>query len=180
MNSSVTDSAPRTNSKKRRLDPEDAQLALQRLQSVFKRQEIVNLLAEKQNDEKDQSDLMAALTHSHHAAEIRDLIKESKIKEGIVTVYCPHTTSALCINDNGDPDVITDMIYALDKAFPDDPNFKHMEGNSSAHLKSINLGSTMSLPLNDGLIEMGIWQGVFFCEFDGPRDRKVLIHITGE
>ncbi len=72
------------------------------------------------------------------------------------------------------------MIYALDKAFPDDKKFKHMEGNSSAHLKSINIGSTLSLTLNDGLIEMGIWQGIFFCEFDGPRERRVLVHIMGE
>lgn len=112
--------------------------------------------------------------------EIRDLVKESKIKEGIVTVYSPHTTSALCINENADSDVIEDMIYALDKAFPDDKKFKHMEGNSSAHLKSINIGSSLNLTLNDGLIEMGIWQGIFFCEFDGPRERRVLIHIMGE
>ena len=112
--------------------------------------------------------------------EIRDLVKESKIKEGIVTVYSPHTTSALCINENADPDVIEDMIYALDKALPDDKKFKHMEGNSSAHLKSINIGSSLNLTLNDGLIEMGIWQGIFFCEFDGPRERRVLIHIMGE
>ena len=112
--------------------------------------------------------------------EIRDLVKESKIKEGIVTVYSPHTTSALCINENADPDVIEDMIYALDKAFPDDKKFKHMEGNSSAHLKSINIGSSLNLTLNDGLIEMGIWQGIFFCEFDGPRERRVLVHIMGE
>ncbi len=112
--------------------------------------------------------------------EIRDPVKESKIKERIVTVYSPHTTSALCINENADPDVIEDMIYALDKAFPDDKKFKHMEGNSSAHLKSINIGSSLNLTLNDGLIEMGIWQGIFFCEFDGPRERRVLIHIMGE
>ncbi len=111
---------------------------------------------------------------------VRDLVKESGIKEGILTVYSPHTTGALCINENGDPDVVKDMIYALDKAFPDDPKFKHMEGNSSAHLKSINLGSTVSLTLNNGLIEMGIWQGIFFCEFDGPRDRKVQVHVMGE
>jgi secondary thiamine-phosphate synthase enzyme len=112
--------------------------------------------------------------------EIRDLLKETMIKEGILTVFSPHTTSALCINENADPDVIEDMIYALDKAFPDDKKFKHMEGNSSAHLKSINIGSTLSLTLNDGLIEMGIWQGIFFCEFDGPRERRVLVHIMGE
>lgn len=112
--------------------------------------------------------------------EVRDFLKESKIKEGIVTIYSPHTTGALIINENADPDVISDMLYALDKAFPNDAKFKHMEGNSSAHLKSINLGSTLSLPLNDGLMEIGIWQGIFFCEFDGPRDRKVLIHIMGE
>ncbi|HSL85895.1 MAG TPA: secondary thiamine-phosphate synthase enzyme YjbQ [Bacteroidales bacterium] len=112
--------------------------------------------------------------------QIRKVVNESQIREGIVTVYSTHTTGALCINENADPDVIDDMIYALDKAFPDDPNFKHMEGNSQAHLKSINIGSSQSLTLNDGIIEMGIWQGVFFCEFDGPRNRKVIVHVMGE
>ncbi|HBT18893.1 MAG TPA: hypothetical protein DEA52_02410 [Clostridiaceae bacterium] len=112
--------------------------------------------------------------------EIRKIAKESGIQEGIITVFSPHTTAGLCINENADKDVLTDMIYGLDKAFPDDPKFKHMEGNAHAHLKSINLGSTLSLILSDGLIEMGIWQGIFFCEFDGPRDRTVKIHIMGE
>lgn len=112
--------------------------------------------------------------------EVRNVVKESRIREGILTIYSPHTTAALCINENADPDVLDDMIYALDKAFPDDPKFKHMEGNSQAHLKSINIGSSLSLILNDGIIEMGIWQGIFFCEFDGPRDRKVLVHVMGE
>lgn len=112
--------------------------------------------------------------------EIRKIAKDSGIQEGIITVYSPHTTAGLCINENADKDVLTDLIYGLDKAFPDDEKFKHMEGNAHAHLKSINLGSTLSLILSDGLIEMGIWQGVFFCEFDGPRDRTVKIHIMGE
>ncbi len=112
--------------------------------------------------------------------EVRQIVKESGIKEGILTVFSPHTTGAIIINENGDSDVIVDMIYALDKAFPDDPNFKHMEGNSQAHLKSINLGSTVSLIVSNNLVEIGIWQGIFFCEFDGPRDRTVNVHIMGE
>ena len=112
--------------------------------------------------------------------EVRKIVKESGIKEGILTVFSPHTTGALCINENADSDVIEDMIYALDKAFPDDPKFKHMEGNSHAHLKSINLGNTLSLIVSNSLIDIGIWQGIFFCEFDGPRDRTVTVHIMGE
>ncbi|WP_312654185.1 secondary thiamine-phosphate synthase enzyme YjbQ [Proteiniclasticum sp.] len=112
--------------------------------------------------------------------EVRKTLEESKISEGILTVYSPHTTGAVCINENADPDVITDMLYALDKAFPDDPKFKHMEGNSQAHLKSINIGSSQSLIVSGGMIEMGIWQGIFFCEFDGPRTRKITVHVMGE
>ena len=112
--------------------------------------------------------------------QIRKILEESKISEGILTVYSPHTTAAVCINENADPDVITDMLYALDKAFPDDPKFKHMEGNSQAHLKSINIGSSQSLVVSGALIEMGIWQGVFFCEFDGPRTRNITVHVMGE
>lgn len=112
--------------------------------------------------------------------QVREIVEKSKFSEGILTVYSPHTTAAVCINENADPDVITDMLYALDKAFPDDPNFKHMEGNSQAHLKSINIGSSQSLIVSGGLIEMGIWQGIFFCEFDGPRTRKVTVHLMGE
>ncbi len=76
---------------------------------------------------------------------------------------------------------ITEQVRkTLDKAFPDDPKFRHMEGNSQAHLKSINIGSSQSLIVSGGLIEMGIWQGIFFCEFDGPRTRKVTVHVMGE
>lgn len=112
--------------------------------------------------------------------EVRKAAEESGIKEGILTVFSPHTTAGLCINENADKDVLTDLIYGLDKAFPDDAKFKHMEGNSHAHLKSINLGSSLSLIVSEGIIEMGIWQGIFFCEFDGPRDRTVKLHIMGE
>lgn len=112
--------------------------------------------------------------------EVRSIVKEAGIREGILTVFSPHTTAGLCINENADKDVLKDMIYGLDKAFSDDPKFRHMEGNSHAHLKSINLGSSLSLIISNGFIEMGIWQGIFFCEFDGPRDRTVTIHIMGE
>ena len=112
--------------------------------------------------------------------EVRKFLKESRIQEGLVTVYSPHTTAGIVINENADPDVLDDLILGLEKAFPDDPKFKHMEGNASSHLKAINVGNSISIPLEKGLLDMGIWQGIFFCDFDGPRERKFIIQIMGE
>lgn len=112
--------------------------------------------------------------------EVRHILKESGIQEGLVTVYSTHTTGGICINENQDPDVLKDLTLGLNKAFPDDPRFLHMEGNAQAHLKAINITNSATLILDKGHMEMGIWQGIFFCEFDGPRERKILVQVMGE
>jgi len=105
-------------------------------------------------------------------------IISSTIKDGIVVVYCPHTTAGITINENADPDVIRDLTYGFEKAYPTtDYNYKHFEGNSHAHLKSSTVGASQSLILNNGKLILGRWQDIYFCEFDGPRDRTFYVKI---
>lgn len=104
-------------------------------------------------------------------------VKESGVEEGIAVVYCPHTTAAIAITENTDIDVRTDMLLGLKTAFPDNPDFKHGEGNSYAHLKSSAVGCEITIIISDGWPLLGIWQAIFFCEFDGPRDRKYYVKI---
>ena len=109
---------------------------------------------------------------------VKEDIKSSKIKDGIVVVYCPHTTAGITINENADPDVVRDLIYGFEKAYPtSDVNYKHFEGNSHAHLKSSTIGASQTLILNDGKLILGRWQDIYFCEFDGPRDRTFYVKI---
>lgn len=109
---------------------------------------------------------------------IREDILESGIKEGIVVVYCPHTTAGITINENADPDVVRDMLYGFETVYPTfDSNYRHFEGNSHAHLKSSTVGPSQTLILQDGELIMGIWQDVYFCEFDGPRNRNYYVKI---
>lgn len=109
---------------------------------------------------------------------IREDILKSSIKDGIVVVYCPHTTAGITINENADPDVVRDMIYGFEKAYPTiDKNYRHFEGNSHAHLKSSTVGPSQTLILDGGELIMGIWQDVYFCEFDGPRNRTYYVKI---
>ncbi|MGN1033368.1 MAG: secondary thiamine-phosphate synthase enzyme YjbQ [Intestinibacter sp.] len=109
---------------------------------------------------------------------IREDILKSGTKDGIVVVYCPHTTAGVTINENADPDVARDMIYGFEKAYPTiDKNYRHFEGNSHAHLKSSTVGPSQTLILNGGELIMGIWQDVYFCEFDGPRNRTYYVKI---
>jgi len=109
---------------------------------------------------------------------IKNDIKESRVKNGIVVVYCPHTTAGITINENADPDVCNDMIYGYEKVFPtSDSNYKHYEGNSHAHMKSTAFGASQALIIQDGEVLLGVWQGVYFCEFDGPRQRKFYVKI---
>lgn len=110
---------------------------------------------------------------------LRELVKKSGILSGTLTVYSPHTTAAVMINENADPDVLDDLILGLNTAFPENPQFEHMEGNSTAHLKSICVGNNETILLHNGFMELGIWQGVFFCEFDGPRERRLIVQIAG-
>lgn len=109
---------------------------------------------------------------------VKEDIKLSKIKDGMVVVYCPHTTAGITINENADPDVVRDVIYGFEKAYPtSDSKYKHFEGNSHAHLKSSTVGASQTLILNDGNLILGMWQDIYFCEFDGPRNRTLYVKI---
>jgi secondary thiamine-phosphate synthase enzyme len=104
----------------------------------------------------------------------------SKIKNGICYLYVPHTTAGLTINENADPDVVTDLKSGLEKLAPRNGGYLHAEGNSDAHLKASLMGFSQMIPVKGGRLALGTWQGIYFCEFDGPRQRKILIAIEGE
>jgi secondary thiamine-phosphate synthase enzyme len=108
---------------------------------------------------------------------VREAVKKSGADEGLCVVYCPHTTAGVTINENADPDVVKDLLYGLGKAFPDRSEFRHSEGNSAAHLKASCIGSSVTLIVEKGTPLLGTWQAVYFCEFDGPRERKCHISI---
>jgi len=108
---------------------------------------------------------------------VREAVAQSGVTDGIVVVFCPHTTAGISINENADPDVVSDMLVGLDKAFPDRPEFRHGEGNSAAHLKSSAMGSSVTVIIEGGKLLLGIWQGIFFTEFDPPRNRKFYVKI---
>lgn len=108
---------------------------------------------------------------------IRETLKESNVKEGIVCVYIPHTTAGITINENADPDVITDLEETLEKLVPWKGNYRHVEGNAPAHVKASLVGSSVHLIVSGGELVLGTWQSVFFCEFDGPRTRKFYLEI---
>ena len=110
-------------------------------------------------------------------SEIRQFVRESNISEGRVTVFIPHTTAAVTINENADPDVQHDLIIALNRISPNLPEFKHMEGNSDAHAKSSIVGCSQDIIIHEGKLLLGTWQGIYFCEFDGPRTRTAILRI---
>ena len=112
-------------------------------------------------------------------SQVKDALKKSGVQDGIATVYCPHTTAGITINENADPDVTVDMLAVLEKIIPE-VEFMHIEGNSPAHIKTLLTGSSVGIPVNDGNLALGRWQGVYFCEYDGPRDRKFYVQITGK
>ena len=109
---------------------------------------------------------------------IREDIAKSGVKNGIVVVYSPHTTAGFTINENADPDVVHDMLCGLEESFPTRRSYdQHMEGNSHAHLKTTCVGPSQTLILEEGKLVLGIWQDVYFCEFDGPRNRRFFVKI---
>jgi len=110
----------------------------------------------------------------HYLVEALD---KSQVKEGIMIVYCPHTTAAITINENADPDVQTDLKLGLNETFPNKKEYIHMEGNSDGHMKSSVIGASETLIITDGRLILGTWQSVYFCEFDGPRRRKFFVKI---
>ena len=97
------------------------------------------------------------------------------VKEGIVTVHVPHTTAGITINENADPDVQRDMLMVLSKLVPANDGYKHAEGNSDSHVKASLMGNSVSVIVRNGQLLLGTWQGIYFCEFDGPRKRKVVV-----
>ena len=110
-------------------------------------------------------------------AAVQNLVLEEKIESGICLVYTPHTTAAITINENADPDVPWDILAALDRAVPLSANYRHAEGNSAAHVKSSLVGASELVMIENGRLVLGTWQSIFFCEFDGPRTRKVMIKV---
>ena len=107
--------------------------------------------------------------------QIRKILKERKIKSGICHIFTPHTTAAITINENADPNVPRDIIMELNKIIPPNDNYSHIEGNSAAHIKSSLIGASETVFIEDGKLILGTWQSIFFCEFDGPRTRKVNV-----
>ncbi len=110
--------------------------------------------------------------------EIRAALRESDVKEGICYVFVPHTTAAVTINENADPDVPRDILKELDKVIPFSDSYSHREGNSAAHIKASLVGASETILIEKGKLVLGTWQSVFFCEFDGPRTRKAFIKIV--
>ena len=113
--------------------------------------------------------------------QVRSFVSQSGITNGDVIVYCPHTTAAITINENADPSVPHDILLTLEELLPHHrPGYRHSEGNSDAHCKSSLLGCSEQILIKDKSLDLGTWQGVFFCEFDGPRSRRVIVQIRGE
>jgi secondary thiamine-phosphate synthase enzyme len=111
---------------------------------------------------------------------VRDTVAASGVKSGLCVVYCPHTTAAITVNENADPDVVHDMLHYLNKTIPQhQAGFRHGEGNSDSHIKASLVGPSVALIVENGDIVLGRWQGVFFCEFDGPRTRTVMVQVVG-
>ncbi|TET83703.1 YjbQ family protein [candidate division TA06 bacterium] len=113
-------------------------------------------------------------------ADVRKVVKESKVKNGVCHIYVPHTTAALTINENADPSVKTDILKELNKVIPFDDNYSHLEGNAAAHIKSSVIGVSETVFIEGNQLRLGTWQGICFCEFDGPRRRSVLVRIVAD
>ena len=110
-------------------------------------------------------------------AEVNRLVAASGIKRGLCLVHAPHTTAAIAVQEGYDPDVARDTLATLDRLVPHEGDYQHAEGNSAAHIKSLLTGTGQILPIEYGKLQLGRWQAVFFCEFDGPRERKVWVQI---
>ncbi len=111
-------------------------------------------------------------------SQVRKAISDSGVKEGVAVVYVTHTTAGVTINEAADPAVVRDMITKLSELIPHNGSYKHLEGNSDAHIKSSLMGSSINLIVDKAAPMLGTWQGIFFCEFDGPRTRRALIQVV--
>src|SRR6056297_3770283 len=121
-------------------------------------------------------------THGHDelhdiTREVGKRVRESGVVEGLCTVYVPHTTCGVTINENADPSVKKDILMELNKVIPLNDGYAHMEGNSAAHIKSSLMGFSVTIPVSQGRMMLGTWQGIYLCEFDGPRSRKAIVSV---
>lgn len=112
------------------------------------------------------------------SSQVRQIVKASGIQNGTALLFVPHTTAAITINENADPDVTIDMTKGLNKLIPFEDNYRHLEGNSAAHIKSSLIGASEQLIIHQGELLLGTWQGIYFCEFDGPRSRSLHIKLS--
>jgi secondary thiamine-phosphate synthase enzyme len=107
--------------------------------------------------------------------QVAEMVMESGIAEGVITVFIPHTTAGITINENADPDVMDDLELVLDRVVPWDGGYKHFEGDTAAHAKAGMMGSSAQVIVSGGKLQLGTWQSLYFCEFDGPRTRQVWV-----
>ncbi len=112
--------------------------------------------------------------------QVESAVRERGAVSGIAVVYVPHTTAGITINENGDPDVVYDILTSLEKVFPEKGNYRHFEGNSHAHIKASLMGSSITVMIEDGRLKLGRWQGLYLCEFDGPRTRTVFVKVMSD
>ncbi len=110
-------------------------------------------------------------------SQVERVVSESGVQDGVCHIYVPHTTAGVTINENADPSVREDILMELNKTIPFQDNYKHLEGNAAAHIKATIVGSSETILVERGRLVLGTWQGLFFCEFDGPRSRRALIKI---
>jgi secondary thiamine-phosphate synthase enzyme len=110
-------------------------------------------------------------------AQVQTAVQKVDVDSGLCMVYVPHTTAAVTINESADPSVAKDILMALNKIVPWQDNYRHMEGNSPAHIKTTLVGTSELISIENGQLVLGTWQGIFFCEFDGPRNRKVHVNV---
>lgn len=110
-------------------------------------------------------------------SDVSDVVRKSGCESGLCCVYVPHTTAGVTINENADPSVCRDVLAELNKVIPFDDGYAHSEGNSAAHIKSSLVGCSTTIPIDGGRLVLGTWQGVYFCEFDGPRTRKFIVTV---
>lgn len=114
-------------------------------------------------------------------AQVQDVVRQAGLQSGRAIVYVPHTTAGVTINENADPDVVHDMLKQLDEMVPwSQPFYQHAEGNSASHVKASMMGSSVTVLIDSGRLVLGTWQGIYLCEFDGPRTRNVHVQVSGE
>ncbi len=113
------------------------------------------------------------------SAQVRDFIISSKFRDGLCVVFVPHTTAAITINENADPSVKSDILRKLSESFPQEDGYRHTEGNSDSHIKSSLVGCSETVLVDNGELLLGTWQGIYFCEFDGPRQRQYIVKLVG-